>query len=275
MTPVVNAWIIRKIAIGGFSHRRDVFRFALTRTIITTAAAVLLNFAMYQVLGRFGIFNIVIPADSVADTIVTALVAGPISFLAFYLVGSAIYDLAVSRDAFERISRTDALSGLLNRRAFMECFDKTDSRAALVLFDIDRFKAVNDTYGHAAGDQVIVSVANSLSEAFADGHVVARFGGEEFTVLMLGLTDRECQDRADKARELISRRPFEFAFETRTITISAGHASCRDYPDFTTLFSAADRALYLAKASGRNRVMHARDLTPLLKSAINDERRTG
>lgn len=278
MYPVIDyvkKWISAQLSLGEFCTRKSVMRRSLTMAIRIAVIAYAMNVAAHFVLYwtdllPYGLFPALVLA-----TCLTPPVSFIVAFVAYYVVGMALFELSVSHREFERISRTDALSGLLNRRAFMECFDKTDNRAALVLFDIDRFKAVNDTYGHAAGDQVIVSVANSLSEAFADGHIVARFGGEEFTVLILGLTDRECQDRADKARELVASRPFKFASEERTTTVSAGISSCRDYPDFTSLFSAADKALYLAKASGRNRVMHEHELAPLLQSSMNDERRTG
>lgn len=92
------------------------------------------------------------------------------------LTGYSIHEISVSRAEFERLSRTDTLSGLFNRRAFAESMAGADKDASLVIFDVDRFKSVNDRYGHAAGDAVIVAISGVLSKIFSEQAVVGRLG---------------------------------------------------------------------------------------------------
>lgn len=257
-------WIIRRIAVGGFSQRRDVFFFALYRTLWTTIAAVILNFGVYQLFGRLGIFDISVPPNPVADTIVTGFVAGPISFLAYYIVGAAILDLAVSRNEFERLSRTDPLTGLMNRRAFVEVIAAMEEPYVLALFDIDRFKAINDTYGHGAGDHVLVEVSHLLREAFGHQNAVARLGGEEFGVALRQASKEETVATVDLFRERMAGHLFLVDGREILVTVSAGVSQGNGKFTYSMLLSNADKALYLAKASGRNRVVHADEIAAVV-----------
>jgi diguanylate cyclase (GGDEF)-like protein len=264
-------WIVRRIALGGFSRRQDVLFFALSRTLWTTVAAVALNFGVYQLFGRLGIFNISVPPDPVADTIVTAFVAGPISFLAYYIVGSAILDLAVSRNEFELLSRTDPLTGLMNRRAFVEVIAAMDEPYVLALFDIDRFKAINDTYGHGVGDQVLIEVSHMLRGAFGAENTVARLGGEEFGVVLRQASRQETVATVDLFREQLARRLFVADGASIPVTISAGVSQGNGKFTYSMLLTNADKALYLAKASGRNRVVHADEIAQIIPGRENSD----
>ena len=260
MISELEHWIVRRIALGGFSRRRDVVLFALSRTIWTTTAAVILNFGVYQLFGRLGFFDISVPADPLADTIVTAFVAGPISFLAYYIVGTAIFDLAVSRNAFEQLSRTDPLTGLLNRRAFVEVIAAEDEPYVIALFDIDRFKMINDTYGHSAGDEVLIEVSHMLRDAFGCQNTVARLGGEEFGVVLKHTGKEETVAAVNHFREAMATRSFSANGIQIPVTISAGVSQGNGRFTYSMLLTNADKALYLAKASGRNRVVHADEI---------------
>jgi diguanylate cyclase (GGDEF)-like protein len=257
-------WIIRRIAVGGFSRRRDVLLFALYRTLWTTIAAVVLNFGVYQLFGRLGIFDISVPPNPVADTIVTGFVAGPISFLAYYIVGAAILDLAVSRNEFERLSRTDPLTGLMNRRAFVEVIAAMEEPYVLALFDIDRFKAINDTHGHGAGDHVLIEVSHLLRDAFGHESAVARLGGEEFGVALRQASKEETVATVDLFRERMAGHLFLVDGMEIPVTISAGVSQGNGKFTYSMLLSNADKALYLAKASGRNRVVHADEIAVII-----------
>jgi diguanylate cyclase (GGDEF)-like protein/PAS domain S-box-containing protein/putative nucleotidyltransferase with HDIG domain len=162
-------------------------------------------------------------------------------------------------EAWETLSRraaTDPMTGLANHRTFYERLRVEVQRArryhrdlSVVLLDLDHFKAVNDEFGHQAGDRVLAEAAQRLLARARDGELVARIGGEEFAWLMPE-TDREgAFQAAERARRAIESEPFE---PVGTLTISAG--ICAGGPDLDgeDLVRYADRALYWAKGSGRN-----------------------
>ncbi len=156
-----------------------------------------------------------------------------------------------------RAAMTDALTGLLNRRALFDRYDAqavTPHRAAIA-FDLDNFKSVNDRYGHAAGDVVLKVFAAVLRDACGDDACIARLGGEEFVVVL----DRTLPDRAQRIAERIrmdfSAKLIPIGRRSITCTVSAGIAFGReDSTSFDSLLSNADKALYAAKRAGRNRV---------------------
>jgi len=258
MVSRLQEWIVRSIDAGAFSERADVLRFAATRSTVTTVAAIGLNFLVYEIFGRIGLATI--PTDPLGDAVVTAFVAGPISFLAYYLVGRAILELAISRDAFERMSRTDPLTGLLNRRAFTDAVSALRAPYVIAVIDIDRFKSINDTHGHSAGDKVLIEVAEELRHAFGDEVVLARLGGEEFGVVMRDQGREEALAILERARSVLENRVFHVSGGQITVTFSAGLSRPSGDDGFSTLLKDADRALYLAKAAGRNRVVHIDEL---------------
>lgn len=264
MISFLKNWIARRIALGEFAERRDVARFALSKTLWTTIAAVLLNFIVYQAFGRLGIFDISVPPNPMSDTIVTAFVAGPISFLAYYIMGAAILDLTISRKEFERLSRTDPLTGLLNRRAFVEVIAAMEEPYVLALFDIDRFKMINDTHGHGVGDQVLTDVSHMLRDTFGSHNTVARLGGEEFGVVLKKASKDETIATVNLFREALAARMFKAEGVEIPVTISAGVSQGNGKFTYSMLLTNADKALYLAKASGRNRVVHADEITAVI-----------
>jgi diguanylate cyclase (GGDEF)-like protein len=264
MISFLKKWIARRIALGEISSHRDVMRFALTKTSWTTVAAVLLNFIVYQAFGRLGIFDVSVPPNPLSDTIVTGFVAGPISFLAYYVMGAAILDLTISRKEFERLSRTDPLTGLMNRRAFVEVIAATQEPYVLALFDIDRFKAINDTYGHGVGDHVLIEVSHMLHDAFGRENTVARLGGEEFGVVLKRADKEEAVATVDLFRERLAGHMFMVGGVEVPVTISAGVSQSTGKFTYSMLLTNADKALYLAKASGRNRVVHADEIAGIM-----------
>lgn len=158
------------------------------------------------------------------------------------------------------LSITDDLTGLSNRRYFDNCFEKEFLRAqryknklTLVIFDIDHFKKVNDTYGHQCGDYILKQVANAALQTFRKTDTVFRFGGEEFAVI---LTETDV-DRAiiplERFRKTIETLATEYQNDVIDITVSIGACEYNDnIKDKEDLLRKADEALYDAKNSGRN-----------------------
>jgi diguanylate cyclase (GGDEF)-like protein len=161
----------------------------------------------------------------------------------------------------------DALTGLYNRRGFEQALREASAPSppvpfALVMADLDRFKQVNDTLGHRAGDQVLQVVAARLRDGFRDIDTVARVGGEEFAVLLRALDAGAAWQVAERVRESIAAQPINltgvYKGRTVTITISMGLALFpEDGTSETMLMDAADRAMYAAKEAGRNRMLAA------------------
>ncbi|GAA3389034.1 histidine kinase N-terminal 7TM domain-containing diguanylate cyclase [Cryptosporangium minutisporangium] len=152
----------------------------------------------------------------------------------------------------------DPLTGLHNRRYLtdalaMRSADTTGEPICLALVDVDHFKRVNDTYGHAVGDDVLVGVAQELAEGQPPGVVVARNGGEEFVLVFPGATADEGRARVEALRERVAARRFTADDGTLRVTFSAGIAAGSGRFDAETLLEGADRALYRAKDGGRNR----------------------
>ncbi len=154
-------------------------------------------------------------------------------------------------------ARVDALTGVANRRALEESLAAEISRAqrfrhplAVVLLDLDHFKQANDSYGHAGGDLLLCTVSRIVSSIARQGDIVARFGGEEFVVVLPETDLGGARRFAERLRRAIQASPVD---EMRT-TASFGVATLVADDSVDRLLNAADRALYLAKANGRNRV---------------------
>lgn len=165
----------------------------------------------------------------------------------------------------ERLAMYDPLTATLNRRAFMLEYEREVSRCtrektglALALFDLDRFKDVNDSHGHLVGDQVLRSVADRLRASLRGHDVLARYGGEEFALLMPGADAPAALAAAERARLAVGARPIEAGRLAIALTVSAGVAVYAvNGADWESLLRSADAALYEAKRGGRNRVFAA------------------
>lgn len=164
-----------------------------------------------------------------------------------------------------RLSRVDPLTGALNRRGFDEAFvdnpaDATEvdpSRpVSVIMIDIDHFKSINDTHGHAVGDEVLRHVARLLSAGLRAGDAIVRWGGEEFVLVLPDVAGRAAARIAERARAAVERSPTRVA-KGIGVTVSAGVASREAEEPFEQLIARADTALYRAKEAGRNRVESA------------------
>jgi diguanylate cyclase (GGDEF)-like protein len=165
------------------------------------------------------------------------------------------------------LATTDPLTGLGNRRAFDEALDHEARLAgrgirplSLLVLDVDQFKSFNDAFGHPAGDEVLVRVAEVVRSCCRGPDVAARLGGEEFAVLLPGTDRAGAVTFAERVRRAVERGPWPLRPVTVSIGIATFDPGCREAG--RQLVEAADRALYRAKQAGRNRVVPAWSDTP-------------
>lgn len=222
----------------------------------------------------FGLSEIgVVKAGELGETLeiavpMAAAVPLLISFPVIWKILSMADELAEAKAELQRLSETDHLTGLLNRRGFDLAAQRLIERAksdrvpvAMIACDIDHFKAINDTYGHAAGDVVISRVAHLIRDEIENcpmlDYCAGRMGGEEYAVLLSGVPIRPLAAYAERIRRRCGAEPVraESAFIAVTVSIGIGVASHRD-ASLTDLMEIADRGLYRAKSDGRNRVGH-------------------
>ena len=187
-------------------------------------------------------------------------------------------ELEVKNKELERLSTTDSLMGIANRRSFDEFFDKEWRRAtreekqlSIILIDIDHFKAYNDNYGHQGGDECLRKVATKLSECLKrGGDRIARYGGEELAVVLPNTSGEGAITIAEELRAGVENlnMKHEYSSVADHVTISLGVASIipTQNASLTDLIAMADEALYAAKATGRNRCQVAG--TPVPKVAM-------
>jgi len=183
----------------------------------------------------------------------------------FYSMSFDITELKETQRQLELLARVDTLTGFPNRRQFDERLAEAISRSrrtqgnlALMFLDVDHFKAINDSFGHAAGDEVLREVARRLKATVRTTDIVARLGGDEFVILLEGVADvSELGRLGDKVVTCI-RSPFEVFGTVLDVTTSVGVARCEDRSHAASeLLSLADGALYLAKKQGRDRFVMA------------------
>lgn len=164
---------------------------------------------------------------------------------------------------YQRRATIDALTGLRNRYWLDDMFDREIRRAerdalsaCLLMIDVDHFKDFNDSFGHLAGDRILLTVAECISKPLRPNDLVARYGGEEFSVLLPETTAENALAIAERLRQRVSQAsPGEVAGKVLSaVTVSIGVAEYRPGRTLQSLLAAADEALYAAKRAGRNRV---------------------
>jgi diguanylate cyclase (GGDEF)-like protein len=165
---------------------------------------------------------------------------------------------------YRQESMIDPLTGIWNRRAFLDGAMRKLNRAAVegtsvavIAFDLDRFKSINDRYGHLAGDRILLGVSAAVSEALRPGDLFARMGGEEFALLLADLQAADAAVVVERLRQRIAALAIDFDTSRLRTTASFGVAIARPQTDLEALMAAADHALYRAKELGRNRIEFA------------------
>ncbi|PCD04711.1 hypothetical protein COC42_04840 [Sphingomonas spermidinifaciens] len=236
--------VIPAIVWRAFARRsRFIWMFALAWTTPVVVAALRIAQAINLVPWSFWLDNSTLIAMAVEALLSSLAIAYRIRLL------SAERDRAVEQAAVDRLlAATDPLTSLLNRRAFLGQAIGRPGRQQLILLDIDHFKLVNETLGHDGGDEVLRVVARVLRQTAPAGALVARLGGEEFALVADAAAPVDPGVLLGRLRA--TRMPFDYAV---TASIGACFGPLGSEPDWKRLYQIADRALFDAKASGRDR----------------------
>lgn len=206
-----------------------------------------------------GIFPVALGGDEFSYVSLTVVVWS--SQIVLMLGGLLTLSLSDVIDLHYRNSVTDPLTNLYNRRYFMQqakIMMKSAERhhfpISVILCDIDKFKTINDTFGHEVGDKAIVNFANCIKKAKRDEDILARFGGEEFIILLPQTNLDGAYQFAERLREQIECLSLRVSEGEISVTASFGVATLSEYGDIEQQINHADSALYRAKKQGRNRV---------------------
>ncbi|WP_316859108.1 GGDEF domain-containing protein [uncultured Cohaesibacter sp.] len=230
-----------------------IFLVALAVTLLSLFLSLLVTYIVTHIL--HGYMN---HTSVVIATIVPTVVAGPVTwFVESYRqkANDALARLQVLKDELEHQANHDTLTGILNRRSFIAgVADKTDG--VLISIDVDHFKRINDTYGHAAGDMALVQITQAISNAVRESDLFARLGGEEFAVFANDASYENAKDLAERIR--LSVNAVDFSPEEgvhHELSVSIGSAFGSESKDFDAMVALADQRLYYAKENGRNRAI--------------------
>ena len=245
----------------------DFKRFRITDHKSVVRATVLLVFCVISLtnIGVELIFSLngfsngkVYRTAHTAATVMPLLIAFPTIYFIFRL----LWKLNASYLIIEKLSRTDGLTNVFNRRYFEELgareislAKRTGDPVSLLMLDLDHFKSINDRYGHAAGDGVLVEFAEGIRQTVRATDIVGRYGGEEFVALLPASDSSQAFEVAQRIRLAASETTVLTEGRRISFTVSIGVAtSLNGDHDLHGLIKCADRALYLAKEKGRNRV---------------------
>ncbi len=183
-----------------------------------------------------------------------------LALISYYFRSASIHSVQVMQE----LAHTDQLTRLPNRHHLWERLEgerlrsqHRDSLFVIVMADIDRFKAINDQHGHAIGDRVLCHVSELLAASLREQDTVGRWGGEEFLVILPGMTLADGMRAAERIREAVAKSVLLSSGQGLAVTLSCGVTDCRPGDDLDHCLRRADEALYRAKAEGRNRVMAA------------------
>lgn len=243
LSPTISNWIRR------FILKQGVAKSALFITILSVLLSVLIAKLASSLFGNFNLALAII---------VPALIALPFGYIFINLY----IELEKVREEVHAMAITDELTHAFNRRHFMNLAAQELGRAkryqhplSIIIFDIDNFKDVNDNYGHLCGDAVLREISSTCRTILRQCDVLARFGGEEFILLLPETSESNALKVANRLCQLVAIHVVEYKNAQIRVTISAGVTTFKPTTDtLDDLLNRADQALYLAKRLGKNRL---------------------
>ncbi len=259
--PLLSKSLYAPANVGvGDAHRwrNVILRMGHKPTVaVITVGSILMSMALTLIIS-VAVGNIANLALDLVIAFIVPLVVAPLA--SYYAVG-LLFEVEQARALLQMAAIRDNLTGLFNRGYFLarlreeieHC--RNERRAlALILIDVDHFKAVNDSFGHAAGDAVLERLGQVLADTLRPHDLIARYGGEEFVALLNGADLGEANGAAERIRATLESMTFQWAEGRGAVTASLGVTFLRDTEDTAdALLARADRAMYAAKNAGRNR----------------------
>ncbi len=238
-----------------FAGRVKLARWTLFGTVGCLAVALCFNILLF-----WGMPRDILMRGLFSATILPILLAGPL----FFYLTLKLRELAIANHQLAIVASRDALTGCLNRGAFtsaVEAWFEAERRAgrrtcgALMILDADRFKTINDRFGHDEGDQALKAIADAIRGCVRQNDIVGRLGGEEFGILLPSASAEDAGSIAARIGLAVGDAASKIAGTRYTLTVSTGCAVFSDAMAYRDLFRIADGKLYEAKRSGRNRVV--------------------
>ncbi len=179
-----------------------------------------------------------------------------------YLVSMLSADLHFARQMFQHMSETDEFTGLLNKRAFDKFSHREKAKSqryghpfTILMVDADTLKVINDQYGHDAGDKLIKTIAETIQMNLRETDILARYGGDEFVIFLPETPPEKAREVADRIRDAVAGINFVVQNQAMAVSVSIGTASYpQDSSSIDDILDRSDRALYISKQTGRNRV---------------------
>lgn len=232
------------------------------RVILTTVLGSLLCSAI--TLG-VAIPNLIEMTDEMRPRVLIATIFLPLNLAAplLFFFTAKLRDLAIAHHQLTIFAATDSLTQVMSRPAFstlvdaylsqVRANDQQRRQGALLIVDADNFKSINDTYGHAQGDEALIAIARAIKETIRSPDLVGRLGGEEFGVFLPGAGTDQAKRVAERICSNVHAMAFMPAGAAHTLSVSVGGAVFENNLPFKELFRAADRQLYAAKQAGRDR----------------------
>lgn len=229
----------------------SVGRWTLFGTTACVVVAVAFNALMFGDLGPEALRRSIVSA-----TVLPILLGLPL----FFYMSMRVRGLAITNLRLGLVARTDSLTACLNRGAFTSRVSNLLAQhspaasGAMLMIDADNFKAINDLYGHDAGDEALTIIARSIRTILRAGDLVGRMGGEEFAVYLPDVDQRAAETIAERIRRSVNLAIFAPDGKQRELSVSIGGVAFAGPSSFSDLFRIADQRLYGAKQTGRNRV---------------------
>lgn len=239
--------------LNGAQNRRDMIKTTTLLTLLIMFASLAITLLLHHItdtkIGYLGIVSAIFAPTLIAPVII-------------YKFLDIIRQLRLAHELLENLSQEDYLTGVYNRRHLEETAAKEfslgkrhDFPVSILIMDLDHFKQVNDTYGHLVGDQVLVELTQCVYEIIRQTDIFGRYGGEEFMLFMPHTALEDALMLAERIRQAVADRTFQFDHAKVNVTISLGVASATAQTrTLEDLMLNADLALYRAKEQGRNRV---------------------
>nr|WP_274706767.1 GGDEF domain-containing protein [Allorhizobium sonneratiae] len=260
-------WLSLRRGIDDLCRRGQVFSFVMRLMFTAICLSLFLQMLALPICRELGLLPFSAGQTIQLGVAMSWLLVGSVAAVIGPVLGREIRSLAIAKAKYEHLSRVDALSGLLNRRAFTEALDETEE-GLLAILDLDRFKLINDSHGHGAGDVVIRAIADMLLETAGSQHVVARLGGEEFGIILHGKDHARQMELIETIRRQVAALPVYVEGKRIVTTTSVGVARIAPDRRREAVYAAADRALYQAKSMGRNCLMREEALSEVVRAQV-------